>query len=162
MFVLTNISIMVAYGRLTWLPSPWDEVRNVGEKPTKFLLKVSISAGKRVEGFWFFSFYAENCGEMSRSAKRGTNGAMEQWYQKKIHMFCSFVTIDPIAFAEFFKRIFFCWWICLGSMFLLVPCLIMVKVPPPFSTSIQDGYLEVGEIMQATLDVGLIPWCIPC
>ena len=29
---------------------------------------------------------------------------MEQWYQKKIHMFCSFVTIDPIAFAEFFER----------------------------------------------------------
>ena len=24
-------------------------------------------------------------------------------------------------------------------------------MPPPFSTSIQDGYLEVGEIMQAGL-----------
>ena len=38
-------------------------------------------------------------------------------------------------------------------MFLLT-CLIVVKVPPPFSTSIQDGYLEVGEIMQATWMLG--------
>lgn len=114
-----DVSTMVAYGRLTWLPSPWDEVRNVGEKPTKFLLKVSISAGKRVDGFWVFSFYAENCGEMSGSAKRGTNGAMEQWYQKKIHMFCNNRSNSIcrvfwekcVFFVDYFASVQCSWWL---------------------------------------------------
>lgn len=156
MFVLTNVSIMVAYGRLTWLPSPWDEVRNVGEKPTKFLLKVSISAGKRVEGFWVFSFYAENCGEMSGSAKRGTNETMEQWYQKKIHMFCN--NRSNSIYRVFWEKLF------------LLITLPRFNVPDDLShhgqgtTSLQyidTRWLFRGWRDHTGHDVGLIPWCIP-
>lgn len=49
-----------------------------------------------------------------------------------------------------------------------VSCKGSFEVPAPFSSSIQDGYLEVGEIMQAQLDGDLseithgwyVTWCV--
>jgi len=104
-----------------------------------------LAKGSRdFESFPFMQKIAVKCPVLRRE------GPMKQWNNGIKKRFTCFVTIDPIAFTEFFERNFFCWLLCLGSMFLMT-CLTMVKVPPPFSTSIQDGYLEVGEIMQATM-----------
>ena len=98
---------------------------------------------------------------MSGYAKIGANGTLVPIKKIGERSTC-FATLDPIAFAEFFlrERVFL---INLPlSMFLLTRVIVVDaffgcrnKVPPPFSTSIQDGYLEVGEIMQATWMLGV-------
>ena len=146
MFVLTNVSTMVACGRLTWLPffgmrsAMWEKnLRSFYWRSQSQLAKGS----RDFDSFPFMQKIAVKCPVMRRE------GPMEQWYQKRIHMFCN--NRSNSICRVFWEKCFFVDYLCLGSMFLMT-CLIMVKVPPPFSTSIQDGYLEVGEIMQATLD----------